>query len=142
MQETDPTAQHDYNIWVVQDGQFCSKMAVACAFKGLGCAAWICLLDLVVKYPDMPSQVYEERPSYDLSPGSQSGLPGFNNSRILCFPKNKINMPGPAPSTSGLVQNNLPPPYPINRTSPGSSISKGKGKGCHFGNRKFFDYSI
>lgn len=39
-QETDPDITHDYQIWVVQSGDFYGKVAAACLQKWNGCGSF------------------------------------------------------------------------------------------------------
>ncbi|KAF8581532.1 hypothetical protein K439DRAFT_217768 [Ramaria rubella] len=133
IQETDCTIRHNYHIWVMQQGQYRGKVAAACVLRGQGCAAWICLTDLLANNPDLPSQVYQQRSSNNLSPGtfisfvslislmlsmleSYIGLPGFNSLGLLRYNRNHNNN---ANISSGIQPITPPPPY----------TSKGKGFG-------------
>ncbi|KAF8590636.1 hypothetical protein K439DRAFT_1611780 [Ramaria rubella] len=102
LQETDPAKKHDYHIWVMWDGIFC-----------------VCLSDLLMKYLEMPSQMYKERPLHDLGPG----LPRFNNSGILHFKKNTNSTPSKIQTGPSTMSNALPitPPPPYS--------NKGRGHG-------------
>ncbi|KAF8578436.1 hypothetical protein K439DRAFT_1621357 [Ramaria rubella] len=125
MQEMDPTKKHPYNIWVVQKGgAFFGEIAAACALKGQGCGSWICLTDLLEKYPDIPSQIYEERPPNDLG----TGIPSFYIHGILgAWPTHRTNdhnvppMPAQGQSSLSHVLPTPPPPY------------SNKTRGCGFG---------
>ncbi|KAF8576619.1 hypothetical protein K439DRAFT_1622733 [Ramaria rubella] len=71
-----------------------------------------------MKYVEVPSQMHKEWPLHDLGPG----LPGFNNSRILCFKKNINSTPSKTQTGPSTMSNALPitPPPPYSN----------KGRGC------------
>ncbi|KAF8573045.1 hypothetical protein K439DRAFT_1625339, partial [Ramaria rubella] len=99
-QEIDPAKRHNYHIWVVQQGQY---------------------HDLLANNPDLPSQVYKERPLNDLS----SGLPSFNSLGILHYVRNNNTNTN---VLSGILPITPPSPYTTGKGS--KSPSKGKASTC------------